>query len=49
MNILYNPIPDKIGFLHDEIGPNYLNKVIKHKINDIALRVVRKYTFGETY
>jgi len=49
MNILYNPIPDEIGFLHDEIGPNYLNKVIKINIKDIALRVVEKYTFDEMY
>tara|TARA_B110000116_G_scaffold97290_1_gene84766 strand:- start:10 stop:549 length:540 start_codon:yes stop_codon:yes gene_type:complete len=45
MNILYNAIPDEIGFLHDEIGPNYLNKVMKPKIENIALTVIKEYAF----
>tara|TARA_B110000914_G_C15445894_1_gene438423 strand:- start:38 stop:1207 length:1170 start_codon:yes stop_codon:yes gene_type:complete len=49
MNILYNPIPDEIGLLEDEIGTNYLNKVIKPKITEIVRAVINEYTYDEMY
>ena len=29
LSFRFNPIPEKIGYLHDEIGPQYLNRIIK--------------------
>ncbi|MDC0202056.1 SPFH domain-containing protein [Flavobacteriales bacterium] len=47
MHILYNPIPDKIGYLASELGKNYVNKVIKPKISDITLTTLMSYTVDE--
>ena len=29
LSIIHKPDPDKIGYLHDNIGLNYLEKIIK--------------------
>ena len=47
MNILYSPFPDEIGLLENEIGPDYVNKVIKPKVEDISLTVIKGYTYDE--
>jgi len=47
MNIIYHPISEEIGLIENEIGSDYLNKLIKPKIGDIALTVIKEYTYGQ--
>ncbi len=45
----YNPLPAQIGFLHDEIGPNYLNRIIIPEIRSATREVIGKYLPEELY
>lgn len=45
----YMPIGDKIGFLHDEIGPAYLERIIKPEIRSATREVIGKYLPEELY
>ncbi len=45
----YSPLGDKIGFLHDEIGPNYLNRIIIPEIRSATREVIGKYLPEELY
>lgn len=45
----YSPTADKIGFLHDEIGPNYLNRIIIPEIRSATREVIGKYLPEELY
>ena len=47
MNIIYHPVESEIGLLHNEVGEDYLNKLIKPKIGDIALTVIKEYTYDQ--
>ena len=47
MNIIYHPVENEIGLLHNEVGEDYLNKLIKPKIGDIALTVIKEYTYDQ--
>lgn len=43
ITVLYNPIPDKIGYLHDQTGKGFVNKIVK-PANRSALRdVIARY------
>jgi len=45
MNVIYHPIPDEIGLLENEIGSDYVNKLIKPKLEDIALTVIKQFDY----
>ncbi len=45
----YMPKPEKIGFLHDEIGPAYLERIIKPEIRSATREVIGKYLPEELY
>lgn len=45
----YQPVPDKIGYLHDEIGPDYANKIINPEIRSATREVIGKYLPEELY
>jgi hypothetical protein len=36
LSFRYNPFVDKIGFLHDEIGRDYLERIIKPEIRSVT-------------
>ena len=45
----YQPKPDKIGYLHDEIGPEYLERIIIPEIRSATREVIGKYLPEELY
>lgn len=45
----YQPQGDKIGYLHDEIGPSYLDRIIKPEIRSATREVIGKYLPEELY
>ncbi|MGY8989458.1 MAG: SPFH domain-containing protein, partial [Flavobacteriales bacterium] len=45
MNVIYRPIPEEIGLLENEIGADYVNKLIKPKLEDIALTVIKQFDY----
>jgi len=45
----YAPDADKVGYLHDEIGPNYLNRIIVPEIRSATREVIGKYLPEELY
>lgn len=49
LSYLYSPIINKIGYLHDEIGPDYLNRVLKPQIRSATREVIGKYLPEELY
>lgn len=49
VSIWYHPQTEEVGFLHDEIGPEYLNKVIIPSLRSAARSVVGRYTPLEIY
>jgi len=49
MSYRYMPVPDKIGYLHDEIGGNYLERIIKPEIRSSTREVIGMYLPEELY
>jgi len=45
MNVIYHPIPEEIGLLENEIGADYVNKLIKPKLEDIVLTVIKQFDY----
>jgi len=45
----YMAIPDKIGYLHDEIGKDYLKRIINPEIRSATREVIGKYLPEELY
>lgn len=45
----YMPQPDQIGYLHDEIGTDYLNRIVKPEIRSATREVIGKYLPEELY
>ncbi len=45
----FQPIADKIGYLHDEIGTNYAERIIKPEIRSATREVIGKYLPEELY
>ncbi len=45
----YQPDPDKIGYIHNELGINYLDKVIIPEIRAATREVIGKYLPEELY
>lgn len=45
----YSPDPSKIGHLHDEIGKDYVNRIIKPEIRSATREVIGQYLPEELY
>lgn len=45
----FQPIADKIGYLHDEIGPDYEERIIKPEIRSATREVIGQYLPEELY
>lgn len=45
----YSPIQESIGYLHNEIGQDYLEKIIKPEIRSATREVIGKYLPEELY
>ncbi len=45
----YQPMPDKIGYLHDEIGPDYHRRIVIPEIRSATREVIGKYLPEELY
>ena len=45
----FSPIPNKIGYLHDEVGPEYTDRIIKPEIRSATREVIGKYLPEELY
>jgi len=49
LSIIHKPDPDKIGYLHDNIGLNYLEKIIKPAVRSVTREVIGDYLPEELY
>ncbi len=49
LSFLYYPVIDKIGYLHDEVGPDYLNRILKPQVRSATREVIGKYLPEELY
>ena len=49
LSYLYTPVPEKIGDLHDEIGPDYLNRILLPEVRSATREVIGKYLPEELY
>ena len=49
LSFRYQPVSDQIGFLHDEIGKDYLEKIIKPEIRSVTREVIGNYLPEELY
>ncbi|PSR06118.1 MAG: peptidase [Bacteroidetes bacterium SW_10_40_5] len=49
VSIRYNPIGKKIGYLHDQVGINYLNKIIIPEVRSSTREVIGQYKPEELY
>lgn len=45
----FSPNPERIGYLHDEIGPEYVRRIIKPEIRSATREVIGKYLPEELY
>jgi regulator of protease activity HflC (stomatin/prohibitin superfamily) len=49
LSFRYMPVEDKIGYLHDEIGRDYLERIIKPEIRSVTREVIGNYLPEELY
>jgi len=49
LSLRYRPQPDEIGYLHNEIGPRYLENIILPEIRSATREVIGKYLPEELY
>ena len=49
LSFRYNPVAEKIGYLHDEIGRNYLERIIKPEIRSVTREDIGNYLSEELY
>ena len=40
LSIIFHPQHDKIGYLHDQIGSNYLEKIVKPAVRSVTREVI---------
>ncbi len=45
----YNPIPNEVGYLHQKVGKNYAEMIIKPEIRSATREVIGKYLPEELY
>ena len=49
LSIIFHPQHDKIGYLHDQIGSNYLEKIVKPAVRSVTREVIGNYLPEELY
>tara|TARA_B100000902_G_scaffold389856_1_gene437754 strand:+ start:27353 stop:28171 length:819 start_codon:yes stop_codon:yes gene_type:complete len=49
LSIIHHPVHNRIGFLHDNIGENYLEKIIKPAVRSVTREVIGDYLPEELY
>lgn len=49
LSYLYTPEADKIGYLHDQIGEDYLNRILIPEVRSATREVIGKYLPEELY
>lgn len=49
VSVRFNPIADKLGYLHEEIGPDYADKIVRDVVRSASREVIGKYTPEEIY
>ena len=49
LSFRYMPVEEKIGYLHDQIGRNYLERIIKPEIRSVTREVIGNYLPEELY
>ena len=49
LSFRYMPVQEKIGYLHDEIGGDYLERIIKPEIRSVTREVIGNYLPEELY
>ena len=49
LSILHHPVHDRIGHLHDNLGENYLEKIIKPAVRSVTREVIGNYLPEELY
>ncbi|TAE55757.1 MAG: prohibitin family protein [Bacteroidetes bacterium] len=49
LSFRYQPVTEKIGYLHDEIGQDYLDRIIIPEIRSTTRQVIGRYTPEELY
>ena len=49
LSFRYQPLADQIGYLHDEVGKDYLEKIIKPEIRSVTREVIGNYLPEELY
>lgn len=49
LSLRYRPAAEKLGFLHDQIGPQYLERIIIPEIRSATREVIGKYLPEELY
>ncbi|NNE28960.1 MAG: prohibitin family protein, partial [Saprospiraceae bacterium] len=49
MSYRYKPKPDQIGYLHQEVGSDYLNRILVPEIRSATREVIGKYLPEELY
>lgn len=47
--VRYNPVFDKIGYLHEAIGPEYVNRIVVPEVRSAVRRIMGKYSAEEIY
>ena len=49
LSVIYNLIPEKLWELHKQIGPYYLDKIIRPSVRSIARNTIANYSVTELY
>lgn len=49
ISVIYNLIPEKLWELHKQIGPSYVEKIIRPSVRSIARNTIANYTVTELY
>ena len=49
LSFRYHPVPESIGYLHDEIGPAYAERILMPEIRSATREVIGKYLPEELY
>lgn len=49
ISVRFNPVPEKLGYLHEEIGPDYAEKIVKDVVRSASREVIGKFTPEEVY
>lgn len=49
VSVRFNPIAEKLGYLHEEIGKQYGEKIVKDVVRSAAREVIGRYTPEELY